>query len=102
MRYDEELKVIAKSDKTILDRGDMVIKDMCKLTEDILNYRYACERYQGDDNSVLIDKMNTIKNSMAVLTSELEIYMQSANIKYDVNKKSAKRIHKIAGKLTRI
>lgn len=102
MKYFEELRVIAKSDKSILERGDMVIKDMCRLTEDILNYRYTCEKYKGDNVGVIEDKMNSIKNAMGVLISDLEIYMEVAKIKDDVNNKATKRVHKVAEKLTRI
>jgi len=102
MKYYEEIKVIADSNKSLMDRGDLIIKHMCRLTEDILNYRYACEKYKGNSDSIIYDKMGTIKNSLSVLISELEIYMEKANITDDVKNKAAKRIHKVAEKLTRI
>lgn len=102
MKHYEELRVIAKSDKSILERGDMIIKDMCRLTQDILNYRYTCEKYKGDNASVIEDKMNSIKNTMGILISDLDIYMEVAEIKDSVNNKAVKRIHKVADKLTKI
>ena len=102
MKYYEELNVIAKSDKNIFERGDMIIKDMCRLTQDILNYRYTCEKYKGDNASVVEDKMNSIKNTMGILISDLDIYMEVAKIKDSVDDKATKRIHKVADKLTKI
>ena len=55
MKYYEEIKVIADSNKSLMDRGDLIIKHMCRLTEDILNYRYACEKYKGNSDSIIYD-----------------------------------------------
>lgn len=99
MEYWKALQIVADSDKTILDRGDIIIKDACRLTNDILDYRYAAERYKGDRDRILAEKIATIKNSMALLESELRIYEEMAGIAGDVEKRATKRIIKIAEKI---
>lgn len=102
MGTQDSIKIIIESGKTEMDRGDMMIKSMCKVTEELLNYRYAYDNYVGNRDIVLKEKVNTIKNSLGVLMSEIMIYTETLGITEDVKEKADKRIVKIADKLTRI
>lgn len=100
MRYEDIIKKIADSDKTVFDRGDLCIREMCRLINDIVDYRYAAEHYNGDSmDSVLRDKTNSIKNSLGVLESEFDIYKEMLGITTLVNQKKVSRINKIADRI---
>ena len=98
MRYTEYIelvKVIADSDKTEFERGEIVIKDMSKVISDILDYKYAAENYKGDAEGVLDDKINSIKNSVARLESDLDVYKERMGISKKVAQKKEDRAAKI-------
>lgn len=97
--YNESVKVIANSDKTVFDRGDLVVKEMSRLTSDILDYRYAAEHYKGDGISVMGDKARSIKNSIALLESDLDVYKEMLGITDLVKDKKEQRIGKVAEKV---
>lgn len=98
MRYENMVKVIADSDRTQFERGDILIKEMNRLSSDILDYRYAAEHYSGD-GTVLEDKRNQIKNSLVVIKSDLDVYMEQLGITEVVADKAAKRLDKIVSKM---
>lgn len=100
MRYEDMIKIIAKTDKTVVDRGDIVIKDMSRLINDIMNYRYTVEHYKGDTEDVLTDKLMSVKNSMAILESDMDIYKETADISSKVESKKIGRINKIMDKIS--
>lgn len=100
MRYEDMIKIIAKTDKTVVDRGDIVVKDMSRLINDIMNYRYAVEHYKGDTEDVLTDKLMSVKNSMAILESDMDIYKETAEISSKVESKKIGRINKIMDKIS--
>lgn len=82
---------------TINDRGQLVVRSMCKTIDAIINYNYADVHYVGDDtSSVMKDKLASIKNNLAVLLSDLELYMNALNIADDTRVKAYKRIVKMA------
>lgn len=95
MKYGEMVKVIAASDKTEFERGEIVIKDMSKVIADILDYKYAAENYKGSAEDVLKDKVNSVKNSIARLESDMDIYKEVMGISKRVEQKKTDRIEKI-------
>lgn len=93
-------KIIANTDISIHDRGNNLIKDMSKLTENILDYRFACEKYKGGINSTVTDDIaNKIKNSLALLISDIDIYTEQLHITDKVREKADKRLHKIVNRI---
>ena len=99
---EDKLRTIAASDKSEIERADMLIKEMCKVTNDLLDYRYTVEHYTGNPTStVLRDRVNAIKNSMTVLISDMEIYAEQMDFREDMERQMEKRINKIADRLSR-
>lgn len=95
--YVEAIKKLADDDRTELERGDILIREMCRLTNDLLDYRYAVENYKGK-GSALNDQVNTIANSIALLMSDLDIYAEYMRVTDKVVKQKEKRITKLANK----
>ena len=98
-KYDDAVKVVANSDKTVYDRGDLIIKEVSRLTNDILDYRYAAEHYKGDGFNVMGDKVRSIKNSIALLESDLDVYKEMLGITDLVKDKKEQRIGRVAEKV---
>lgn len=98
MGYNEDIKILANTERTVFERGDMIIKYTGRLSSDILDYRYAYEHHKGNSTDLLNDKINSIKNSVALLESELDIYKEMLGISEKVDDKKSNRIKKILGK----
>lgn len=98
MNYEEALGVCANSDKTVESRGELIIRNMCRMINDILDYKYALENYHGT-GTVIDDKRNVVKNSMALLESEIDIYKTMLDITDDVFTTKVKRTVRIAEKI---
>ena len=98
MNYEEALEVCANSDKTVENRGELIIRNMCRMINDILDYKYALENYHGT-GTVIDDKRNVVKNSMALLESEIDIYKTMLDITDDVFTTKVKRTVRIAEKI---
>lgn len=82
---------------TINDRDQLVVRSMCKTIDAIMNYNYADIHYAGDDtSSVMKDKLASVKSNLAVLLSDVELYMQALDIADDTRTKAYKRIVKMA------
>ena len=99
MNYEEMIKVIA-SKKSTLDEGDLVVRDMTKVINDILEYRYTAEHHKGNKEKVLKDKAMIIRNSMAVLESDLDIYQEMLGITEKVDNEKENRVEKIASRVS--
>lgn len=100
MKYEEAVKKLTKSNKSCFDRGDMIIRDCCKLITDIQNYRYTYDHYKGgENNTVLKDKLMTIKNSLGIIIGDIDTYAEMLNITDLVKDKCESRIIEIADKI---
>jgi len=95
--YVEAIKKLVDDDRTEVERGDIMIREMCRLTNDLLDYRYAVENYKGK-GSALNDQVNTIANSIALLMSDLDIYAEYMGITDKVAQKKENRVIKLAKK----
>ena len=101
MKYKTIIQIIVQNnDKTELERGDILIKDMSRLIVDLVNYRYAVENYKGDQEGVLQDHLGKVKNSVALLMGDLDIYNEQVGITAKVEGKKCYRINRIAERRT--
>lgn len=98
MKYMDMVKTIANGERTAFERGDIIIRELCRLTEDILNYRYAGEHYDGNGNA-LEDMRNRIKKDLALVKTDLDIYMEQLGITEDVEDKATKRLEKLVKRM---
>ena len=99
MKYENMIKVMADGDKSQFERGDILIKEMNRLSSDILDYRYAAEHYKGN-GTVLEDKKNHIKNSLVLVITDLDVYMEQMEITETVHDKANKRLNKLVEKIS--
>ena len=101
-KYDDMIKTLARTEKTVYDRTDSVIKDMGKVMGDIVDYRYAIDHYEGNAASVLNDNVMSIKNSVALLETELDILEEMLGIRDKVEEKKKNRLEKIIKNIDKI
>lgn len=100
MKYKTIIQIIVQNnDKTELERGDILIKDMSRLIVDLINYRYAVENYKGNQEGVLQDNLSKVKNSVALLMGDLDIYNEQVGITTKVEGRKTDRMNRIAKKI---
>lgn len=100
MKYEDALRTISTSGKTETERADILIKEMCRLTSDLLDYRYVVENCKTDGNSTAIaDYVGKIKNSMALVVSDMDILMDQFDITDKVRQKAVDRVNRIADRI---
>ena len=98
--YINSVKKLANGNKESSERANLLIKEMCQLTQSLLDYNYTIDHYNGNDNSTVVtDRMNTIKNSMAVLISEMDIYAEQQGFYGKLHDKKEKRVTRLADKI---
>lgn len=95
--YNKSIEILI-SNKDEDERIDLIIKAMAKLTNDLLDYRYMVNNYKGDSQELFSNKMDTIKNAIAVLEGELDIYKAMNDITEKTRKRKEQRIIKLAVK----
>ena len=95
--YNKSIEILI-SDKDEDERIDLIIKAMSKLTNDLLDYRYMVNNYKGDSQELFANKMDTIKNAIAVLEGELDIYKTMNGITEKTRKRKEQRVSKLAMK----
>lgn len=100
IEYIKAIEICANSDKTIEDRGELIIRNICRITIDILDYKYALNNYKGG-GTVLADKRNVVKNSIALLESDMDIYKNMLGITDDVYAAKYKRTIKVAERINK-
>lgn len=96
--YSEMIQVIANSDRTVEERGELVVRDMCRTINAILDYKYTLQHF-ADRGTALEDKRNVVKNNLALLENDLDIYKQMLGIGKEVFTAKVKRAEKVAGKI---
>lgn len=102
MEYDNNVNKLAETGDQE-ERSQVLIKGMCRVIEDIINYNRTKKHYQSDNlnNTVVTDNKNKIKNSLAILQGDLDVYAEMLSIRKDVISKTHKRIKKIADKASK-
>ena len=98
MKYRDAVRTMTDTKRDELDRGDILIREMCRLTNDLLDYRYTISHYEGTQEGVYSDKVGTIKNSLAILLGDIDMYTEYMGITDKVNKKKEERVIKLAQK----
>lgn len=98
MRYEKMIKSIAAGNLDVMDRGDILIREMCKLMETMLNYKYIKKHYD-DKGTTMEDRLNEIRNAMVTVTSDMDVYMEQLRVRDSVRDKAYKRIEKIYNKI---
>lgn len=98
MKYENMVKIMAKSNRTQFERADILIKEMSKLTIDLLDYRYAAEHYKGEGTAIN-DRKNQIKNSLVLVMTDIDIYMEQMGMTEEVKDKANKRLGKLVNKI---
>lgn len=94
MKYEDGIKTIAGGDITIAERSSRVVKMMAEFTAEIVDYNYAAEHYKGS-GSVMEDCLNKLKNKMALVMSEMDIYAEQLGVTDKVVEKKKARINRI-------
>lgn len=95
MKYKEKIKKIADNGSTLIE-GDILIRDMSRVIDDVMEYRYAAEHY---NKKVLDDKKSPVASSIAILIGDLEVYQEMLGITEKVGKKKTERVSKLADKM---
>ena len=98
MKYENMVKLMADSNRTQFERADILIKEMSKLTMDLLDYRYTAEHYKGEGTAVN-DRKNQIKNSLVLVMTDIDIYMEQMGMTEEVKDKANKRLGKLVNKI---
>lgn len=98
MKYEDNIKTIATSDRDVFERGDILIKEINMLETSILDYRYAADHYDLTKGTVMQDEINKIKNNLVIVMGDLDVYAEQLGVGEEVNVKKGKRIDKIAKK----
>lgn len=100
MTYGETIIKIANSDKTEFERAEVLIRQFCKLTDELLNYKYMIEHYNGGEkSSVIEDEKNILINKLATVKSDFDIYIQKIDVTSDVINKATKRIERMSKRI---
>ena len=98
MKYRDAIKKVADG-KDDQETCDILIKDMNRFINDMLDYRYMVNHYDGKDK--LAEAVGTIKNSMATLMGDLEVYAELMDITDQLQSKKENRIIRFAEKKKR-
>lgn len=96
-----ELKLILNNGHyTAEERGQLLIRSMTRVIEAIINYNYAKNHYAGDDSSAVIkDKLASVKNGLALLSSDMILYEEHFGIRELVDTKAQNRLCKMAERI---
>ena len=98
MNYWEKVKELAHNGgKTDIERGEVIIREMLRLIGDLIDYRWAVEHYKGTGTAIN-DKKNSVKNSLALLISDLDIYTEQMGLTKKVQKRSDDRLEDLIKK----
>lgn len=82
------------------ERGQLLIRSLCRAVDSIVDYNYAETHYRGDKNStVMKDKVSAIKNTLAVVVSDMELYMTALDIADNTRVKAHNRICRMADRI---
>lgn len=93
---DNKIKAIAQSGKTEFERAEMLMKSMAKVNLALLDYKYAYENYDGNKEVLMKDKLSTVKNTMANMLFDAEVYMETVGITELTRQKERSKVEKIA------
>lgn len=91
MKYDELIKKNVNN-ATSFERGDVLVREMCQLIDNIMGYRYVAENGKGTE---LEDNKNKVKKSIILVKSDLDVYIEQLDISEDVYDGAKKRLKRL-------
>lgn len=91
MKYDELVKKNVDN-VTSFERGDVLVREMCQLIDNIMGYRYVAENGKGTQ---LEDNKNKVKKSIILVKSDLDVYIEQLGITEDVSDGARKRLKRL-------
>lgn len=97
MKYEEMIKVLANNGMSELEREDILIREMAKLVEDLLHYRYVMTH--ETKGTVVEDSKNLIKKSATLVETDLSVLIEQMGLTDDVRKRARKRLDKLVDKV---
>ena len=97
-KYDELVVKMAKTDRTIEQRSQILVKELAQMICKIMEYNYICSTYKGNGTGK-VDKLNEIKAVATLVKSDFDVYLEALGIADDVETKSIKRFEKLVDKL---
>lgn len=100
MKYEEMIKVLANNGMSELEREDILIREMAKLVEDLLHYRYVMTH--ETKGTVVEDSKNLIKKSATLVETDLSVLIEQMGLTDDVRKRARKRLDKLVDKVDNI
>ena len=82
--------------KSHTDLSNSLTRSMCRTANELLDYDYVLRHYKGDTKSTVTqDHLNKVVNTIGILISDLEIYMQTTGITERVKNKANARLKKL-------
>ena len=100
MKYEEMIKVLANNGMSELEREDILIREMAKLVEDLLHYRYVMTH--ETKGTIVEDSKNLIKKSATLVETDLSVLIEQMGLTDDVRKRARKRLDKLVDKVDNI
>lgn len=97
-KYEELVKVVANSNRSEKERGEILVREIAQLIDKILNYNYTVEHYDGDGTAIS-DRRNEVKNAIALVKSDLDVYTEQLGLTEVVDKKVADRLEAISKRI---
>lgn len=91
MKYDELIQKNINN-VTSFERGDVLVREMCQLIDNIMGYRYVAENGKGTE---LEDNKNRVKKSIILVKSDLDVYIEQLGITEDVYDGAKKRLKRL-------
>ena len=96
MKYEEMIKTLANNGMSELEREDILIREMARLVEDLLHYRYVVTH--ETKGTIVEDSKNLIKKSATLVQTDLSMLIEQLGLTDDVRKRSEKRLNKLINK----
>ena len=97
-KYDELVKVVANSNRTERERGEILVREVAQLIDKILNYNYTVEHYDGK-GTVIDDRRNEVKNAIVLVKSDLDVYIEQLGLTEVVNERTEDRLTAISKRI---
>ena len=99
MEYENMVKLMTNDGQDQFRRAERLIREMCDLIVQLLDYRFIAEKYDGN-GTVDEDHKNQLKKTLALIVSDMDIYMEQTGITEDVKDKANKRLARLVNRIS--